>query len=56
MRDKIVLDVLRKECIRVIVIWECTVKKMMSDNVIAEECLSKITTFMNNEEPQNMEL
>ena len=55
-RDKVVLDALHKEFARVIVIWECTVRKMMSDNLIREECLSAITTFINNEEPQNMEL
>lgn len=55
-RDKKVMDVLRKEHIRVIIIWECTVKKMMSDNLIKEDCLSRITAFINNEEPQKIEL
>ena len=55
-RDKVVLNILHQEHIRVILVWECTVKKMISDNLIKEKTLSAITTFINNEELRTMEL
>lgn len=55
-RDKTVMKILQKEGIRIVLIWECTVKKMMSDAAIKDECLTKIQTFINGEEPQNIEI
>lgn len=55
-RDKMVMRILQNEGVRTVLIWECTVKKMMSDEVIKEECLTKIQTFINDIEPQNMEI
>lgn len=55
-RDKMVIEILQNEGVRTVIIWECTVKKMMSDQVIKEECLTKIQTFINDIKPQNMEI
>lgn len=55
-RDKTVMEILQNEGIRTILIWECTIKKMMSDETIREECLMRIQTFINDEEPRNIEI
>lgn len=55
-RDKAVIEAFQKEGIRVVIIWECTIKKMMSDDAIQDECLTKIQTFINGKEPQNIEI
>lgn len=55
-RDKTVMKILQKDGIRVVLIWECTVKKMMSDDAIKDECLMKIQTFIKGEESQIIEI
>lgn len=55
-RDKIVMRILQNEGVRTVIIWECTVKKMMSDEAVKEEYLIKIQTFINDKEPQNIEI
>lgn len=55
-RDKAVMRILQNEDVRTVIIWECTVKKMMSDEAIKEKCLTKIETFINAREPQNIEI
>lgn len=55
-RDKIVMEILQKENIRIILIWECTVKRMMSDDDIKKECFTKIQSFINGKEPQHIEI
>ncbi len=55
-RDKTVVGVLKDEHIRVIIIWECTVKSIMTNNSVKEESLNKIRTFINSDTPQNIEI
>lgn len=55
-RDKAVMRILQNEGVRTVLIWECTVKKMMSDETVKEECLTKIHTFINDSDPQNIEI
>ena len=50
------MRILQNEDVRTVIIWECTVKKMMSDEAIKEKCLTKIETFINAREPQNIEI
>ena len=47
-RDKIVMDVLENKNIRVMIIWECTVKKMMSDCSVRREYMEKVEAFIDN--------
>lgn len=44
-RDKIVLDKLTEEQYKIIVIWKCSVKKMMKDADYEKEILDKISDF-----------
>lgn len=55
-RDEKVMRALEEKRVRVIVIWECTVNKMMSDTSINEDYLAKIITFINTEEPHTLML
>ena len=55
-RDKVVMDTLKKENVRVIVVWECTVKKMMADDSIKKNMLTRIESFINDKTPQMIEL
>lgn len=55
-RDKVVMETLQKEGIRTILIWECTVKKMMTDDIFKEESLAKMQAFITATEPQNIEI
>ncbi len=45
-RDIIVAEKLRCSGIRVLIIWECTVKKMMRDDVDCKNCLTRINDFI----------
>lgn len=49
-RDKKVKDTLRARNIRQIVIWECTVKKMKSDEEVREARLVQIDGFLHGED------
>lgn len=55
-RDKIVMEILKEQGIRIVLIWECSVKKMMVDAVVKKEYFAAIQTFINNEEPQYIEM
>lgn len=55
-RDRVVIETLRKEGIRVILIWECTVKKMMTDDAVKEDYMAKIQAFISSGKLQNIEL
>jgi DNA mismatch endonuclease (patch repair protein) len=55
-RDKIVMEILRKENIRTVLIWECTIKKMMSDDAIKDKNLTTIQAFIKGEEMQHIEI
>lgn len=54
-RDKIVMNALRENGIRVMVIWECTIKNMMSCSMTKREYLGRIRAFINNDKPENIE-
>ena len=55
-RDKAVLDSLTNDGVRVLIIWECTVKRMVSDAVAKEKLLKQIAAFIDNTIPQVLEL
>ena len=55
-RDKKVMRILQSEGVRTILIWECTIKRMMSDETVNNVYLTRIQTFINDSEPQNLEL
>lgn len=55
-RDKTVMNILKDRNIRVIIIWECTIKRMLANNLFKEECLDKINTFINSNTPQRFEI
>ena len=44
-RDSMVRDQLASEGIKQLVIWECTVKKMIKDSCVEEEVLARIGSF-----------
>ena len=55
-RDKVTMEILKEAGIRTILIWECTVKKMMSDDTFKESSLAKLQNFINGSELQNLEI
>ena len=55
-RDGIVIRNLRNEHIRVLIVWECSTKRMMSDYAVRQDYLEKIEAFINNEGLQFAEL
>lgn len=55
-RDKTVKSHLLASGIRVLVVWECTVEKMMHDEEIAKKLLAKITDFLLMSEINYLEL
>ena len=52
-RDQKVQKALLKDNIKCIIIWECTVKKMMKDKVFHDEMLEKIEGALNSEKQFN---
>lgn len=48
MRDIKVLKTLGEHKIRALIIWECTINKMMKDEVFAEEILERLIEFIKN--------
>ena len=48
-RDRFVQDKLRKEGIRCLLIWECTVKKMEKDGPYRDYVLNKIENFLKSD-------
>ena len=49
-RDKVVRCQLRDKGYRILIIWECTIKTMVSDDTIKENVLDKVDDFMHSEE------
>jgi len=52
-RDQKVQKALLKDNIKCIIIWECTVKKMMKDKVFHDEMLERIEGALNSEKQFN---
>lgn len=50
-RDAKVQTTLRSQHIKYLVIWECTVKKMIGNEDYKNNILNKILCFLNNDEP-----
>lgn len=55
-RDKMVKSHLLESGIRILIIWECTIKKMMRDDGIAKNLLLDIIAFLLNSEIDYLEL
>ena len=55
-RDRAVIETLEKNQIRVMVVWECTIKRMMSDNSVCLDYLDKIYNFFSEDTSQYIEL
>lgn len=55
-RDKSVMQTLENGHVRVAIIWECTVKRMMADSAIRQDCFEKLEAFISNEGLQSFEL
>lgn len=49
-RDNVVRYQLQKEGVRILIIWECTVKSMIKDTILRENVLDRIDKFMRSEE------
>lgn len=45
-RDSVVREQLKAENIRVLVVWECTVRKMMKDETLEQNVLAEIKNFL----------
>lgn len=45
-RDKIVQDELQARNIKYLIVWECTIKKMMRDSTMQKELLAQIHSFI----------
>ena len=56
LRDHVVKSELLKSGIFVLVIWECTVKKMKSDKEFAEQKYSQISSFLQTPNCEYLEL
>ena len=46
LRDKEVITQLKNENIRILILWECTVKKMIRNKIFREEILDKVKNFL----------
>jgi DNA mismatch endonuclease (patch repair protein) len=55
-RDKIVIDTLTNQGIRVLIIWECTIKNMQRDEELFNKNLSMINDFLRLDSPSYMEI
>lgn len=49
-RDRIVRNQILEGGRRMLVIWECTIKRMMKNNIYKQEILEKIELFLNGSE------
>ena len=49
-RDKVVRDELMDVGVKMLIVWECTVKRMMKDKETAAEVLEKIELFLRSDE------
>jgi DNA mismatch endonuclease (patch repair protein) len=55
-RDNIVREALLKSSIRVLIIWECTVRSMKSNAETYNEIINRIEDFIHNENQQFLEI
>ncbi len=55
-RDQAVLKILHEKDIRVLIIWECTVKNMISNSQICVNKLSAVEDFINNNKEKYCEV
>lgn len=55
-RDELVRHQLLSDGIRILVVWECTVKKMISDSTVCDESLLEISKFINSSEQDYFEV
>jgi len=46
-RDDVVYEMLQKNGIHVLIVWECTIKKMMCDANVYDKVISQIENFIN---------
>ncbi len=51
-----VVHILKNNGFRVLIIWECTVKNMIKDNLAKERHLQQIETFINNSDLKFLEI
>ena len=49
-RDTVVRHQLQEEGVRMLIIWECTVKSMIKDTILRESVLDRIDSFMRSGE------
>lgn len=49
-RDKVVKEELEKVGVKMLIVWECTVKKMMRDDVASNNMMKKIEAFLLSKE------
>ncbi len=55
-RDEKVINELNDKGIRVLIIWECTVKVMMKDEKFRETIIKKVLDFLNEKETMLMDI
>ena len=55
-RDAVVYEMLEKDGIRILIVWECTVKKMKHDTKTHDEVMSQIEGFINDNEQSYQEI
>ena len=56
LRDNVVKLQLKREGIRVLIIWECTIKRMMKDDISANDIILKITDFIEHSDETYLEI
>ena len=56
LRDSIVKDSLHERGIRILVIWECTIKNMVHDSVVRDAVLDKCDYFLQHPDEDYLEL
>lgn len=55
-RDQLVQEKLKKENIKYLIVWECTIKKMQKDEKFKQSILTKTVNFLNNPSIDSEEL
>lgn len=56
LRDKEIVKLLTEENIRILIVWECTVNKMMRDKKFRTEILDILKNFINESETNYTEI
>ena len=55
-RDAVVYESLRTSGVRVLIIWECTVRKMRKDEILRRQVVGRIEAFLQDESLEFLEL